>query len=82
MNDFKFCTLTQIIPFSINHLLAHSEVVSTIVNTNGFICTQLNGFKYCYLTLIIQSIRDLFTQLNSFKFRKWLHISIWPTNGT
>ena len=22
------------------------------------------------------------TQLNSFKYRKWLHISIWPIDGT
>ena len=30
-------------------------------NSNGFICTQLNGFKYCYLTLVI-----LFNIINSF----------------
>ena len=32
--------------FNIKHLFAHSKVVSHISNTNSFICTQLNGFKY------------------------------------
>ena len=36
--------------FSISHLFAHSEVVSSIAHTNDFICTQLNCFKYSYLT--------------------------------
>ena len=35
------------------HTLKWFQVL--LSNTNSFICTQLNGFKYCYLTLIIQS---------------------------
>ena len=27
---------------------------SLLCNTNSFICTQSNGFKYCYVTLTIQ----------------------------
>ena len=41
------------IQFNINHLLAHSEVFSSINRTNSFIYTQLNGFKYCYVIPII-----------------------------
>ena len=33
-------------------MFAHSEVVLNIAQTNSFICTQLNGFKY-YLTPIV-----------------------------
>ena len=43
-----------------------------LFNTNyspehySFICTQLNGFKYCYVFLIIQlNISYLFTELNN-----------------
>ena len=32
--------------FSINILFAHSEEVSNIPDSNSFICTHLNGFKY------------------------------------
>ena len=32
---------------------------------HSLVCTQLNGFKYCYVSLIIQlNISYLFTQLN------------------
>ena len=35
------------------HTVKWFEVL--ISNTNSFICSQLNGFKYCYLTLIVLS---------------------------
>ena len=38
VNGFKYCYLTLLILFNINHLFAQS----------------LNGFKYCYPTLTIQ----------------------------
>ena len=42
-----------------------------------FVCTHLNGFKYCYLTLIIQfDINHLYTNI------KWLQIYIRPIDGT
>ena len=38
---------------------------------------QFNSFKYCDEILIIQfNISVLFAQLNDFKHRKWLNISI------
>ena len=46
-------------------------------NTNSFICTQLNGFKHCYITITIKfNISHLFVHswiLNSF---------IWSKDGT
>ena len=49
-------------------------MLSLISNTNNsidynlFVCTQLNIFKYCYLTLTIQlNTNHLFTQLNDEK---------------
>ena len=44
-NSFTYCYLTLIILFNINYLFAHSEIVSSIANSNNFICTQLNGFS-------------------------------------
>ena len=44
----------------------------------SFICTQLNGLKYCYLTIVIQSKSFVCIELNSFKYRKGLNISVWP----
>ena len=38
----------------------------------SFVCTQLNGFKFCYLTQII-----LFS-IN----QKWLNSSVWPLDMT
>ena len=36
------------------------------LSQNSFVCTQLNGFKYCYVTLTIWfNISHLFAQLNS-----------------
>ena len=68
--------LTLIILFNINHLFAHSYIVSSITNINNsirylsFVGTQLNVFMYSYLTLIILfDINHLFAQsLNSFKY--------------
>ena len=53
INGFKCFYGTQIILFNINHLFAHSQVVSSFAHTNSFICMQLNGYHYCYLTQII-----------------------------
>ena len=61
------------------HTIERFQVL--LSNSSCFICTKLNGFKYCYVLLIIQfNITNLFEQLNGFKFRKWLHVSIWPIN--
>ena len=46
-------------------------MVSNITNTNSFICSQLNSFKKCYLTLFI-----LFVQ-----YSKWLKSCVWPIVG-
>ena len=54
---------------------------SNSIQHYSFICTQLNDFKDCYLILIIQFKSFVCTHLNGFKYRKWLNISIWPTNG-
>ena len=50
------------------HSFVHGLMVSIIFNTNisiyysSFVYTQLNGFKYCYILLIIQLNSHLFTQ--------------------
>ena len=50
----KYFCQTLIILLDIKHLFAHSEGVSNIENGKVcFICTQLNVFKYCNLTLTI-----------------------------
>ena len=54
------------------YLFVDSEVVASIaINTNysiqhnSFVCTQLNGSKYCYVSQTIKlNINHLFTQLN------------------
>ena len=58
--------------FNISHLFAHNFKVISFLNELEPIClhtsiaiisTQLNGFKYCYLTLIILfNINHLFAQ--------------------
>ena len=45
-------------------------------NTESFICTQLNGFKYCYIILIIHFNSHLFAH------KKWLINSIRPIDRT
>ena len=57
---FNYCYPTFIILFSINHLLAHSEVDASItivsietIEISIEISPQLNGFNYCYPTFII-----------------------------
>ena len=54
------------------------------MSQKSFVCTQLRGFKYLYLTLLVQfNIKSLVCrQLLGFKFSKWLNRSIWPINGT
>ena len=39
--------------------------------TNSFICTQLNGSKYCYVILIIQFNSHLF--VTQFQVGNWLN---------
>ena len=47
--------------------------------SNSSICAQLNGFKHCYIILIIQfNINVFFTQLNGFKYTKWLRTFTGP----
>ena len=48
-----------------------------------FLCTQLNGLKYCYVILKIQfNINCSFAQLNGFKYCKWLSSFMGPIDGT
>ena len=53
-----------------------------LFNTNSFICTLLNGFRYCYVIPIIQFKSLVHTQLNGFKLSKWSNRSLWPIDGT
>ena len=46
---------------------------SNSIQCYSFICAQLNGSNHCFVILIIQYVS---TQLNGFKYRKWLDISI------
>ena len=55
---------------NINHLSAYSEVVSSIANYNCFICTLLNGSKYCYLIQTMQF----------FKTDEWFQVLQFKTN--
>ena len=59
---------------------------------SSFVCTQLDGFKYCYLTLVILFIKSSYLihtscpQLYGFKqliiiIRKRLNSSVWPIDG-
>ena len=50
------------------HTIQYFKVL--LSNTDSFICTQLNGFKYLYLTHVI-----LFN-INGFKYSKILKSSI------
>ena len=45
------------------------------------ICLRTDGFKYCYLTLIIR-FNIICTLLNRLKYGKWLNICIWLIDGT
>ena len=46
-------------------------------NINSSLCTQLNGFKYCYVISIIQfKISHFFAHISMIS--KWLNISFWP----
>ena len=54
------------------------------MSQSSFVCTQLNGFKYCYFTFI-----SLFNtnQLLAHSWIVWckekgLNSSIWPIDGT
>ena len=63
------------------HTVAWLQVFHS--NTNNsiqcylFICTQLNGFKYCYVTLTIHFNSVIYQHIV-----KWLNSSIWPIDGT
>ena len=66
VNSFNYCNSIliirlhsvkwlQVLPFNTNYLIQHLP----------FVCTQLNGSNYCYVSLIIQlNNNHLFTQLN------------------
>ena len=41
-----------------------------------FVCTLLNGCKYCYIIQIILH-SFVYTESNGFKYSKWLSSSIW-----
>ena len=54
LNGCNYCHLTLLILFNINHLFTDIEVVTSIaIQHYSFICTQLNGFKYCFVKPII-----------------------------
>ena len=56
---------------------------SSIADIKSYICTQLYGFKYYFLILIIQYEKiNLGTHLNGFQFSKWLYSFLWAINGT
>ena len=61
LNDSQYCYPTLIILFNIIH---------------SFICSELNGFKHCYIIIIIC------VQLNGFESSRWLNSSIYPIDGT
>ena len=48
------------------------------------LCKQLNSFEHCHEILKSQfSLNNFFcTQLNGFKFRKWVYSLIWPLDGS
>ena len=51
-----------------------------LMNQWSFVCTQLNGFKYCYLVLIVKfNIHHL---SYGFKSSKLVNCSIWHIDGT
>ena len=59
LNGFNHWCLALIILFTINHLFANSEVVTYAIYHYSaqhytFVCTQLNGTKYSYVSLTIQ----------------------------
>ena len=64
LNGFKYCYLTLIILFNIDHLFAYSEVAkNNAIQHYSHICTQSKGFKYCYSTVTI-----LFNITHSFAY--------------
>ena len=52
------------------------------MSQNPFVCTQLNGFKYSYLTLIVLFLSSYMVSSRILKYRKGLNSSIWVTDGT
>ena len=69
----------MLIRFQVLLFIACTQIIN---ETNSSICTQLNGFNHCYLTVIIQFDNNhLFAQLNSFKYSRWLNSYIWPIDG-
>ena len=58
LRTIKWFQVTLIILFNINHLFAHSEVVSGIANINTFICYTVKWFQV--IPVIQFKISDLF----------------------
>ena len=63
----------HVLLFTNNYLFAHSYMVPSIaIYYQLFVCTQLNGIKYCYITefntshLFVHSLK-LFSLLNELK---------------
>ena len=57
----------------INFYTNQGSFISTLLNgfnTISFICLQLNGFKYCYLTLIILFATDEFFQYSTASYHE------------
>ena len=60
LTGINYCYLTLIIQFNIYHLFVHSEVVTgSAIKHYSFICTQLNGSKYCFVIPIILFCKKL-----------------------
>ena len=55
LDGFKYCYLTPIILFNINHWFADNKVVTSIaIQHYSFICILLNGSIYSYVIQMIQ----------------------------
>ena len=70
--------MTQIAGLEPHHRMKFNIIPKTL---NSF--KFQHSFKYWYVIWIIQfKINHLFSQLNGFKYTKWLNSSIWPIDGT
>ena len=67
LNGFTYSNLIGVIPFAINHLFAHSLMLSRVaMKHQSFVYTQLND-----QTVLFQTIKFcMSTKLNSSKYHK------------
>ena len=73
LTGFNFCYLMLIVLFYINHLIADSEVVTSIaIQHHSIICTQSSGSKYCYVIPLIQFRHTV----------KEFQVLLFPTNNS